>query len=326
MLVASSSRIAPALSAVPRLDAGAMAPLVPDGLLDRLAEVPDPRDPRGVRYRLASLLAIGVCAMTASGHDSLAAIAEWVRPTDKTKEISTLRLLLQNDDDSDLVTVQSKAERNRLANAKAEVLDGLLAELEEQVHNAGPATELRARLDLLNASIGQQTSSVGQRTAERTDLIRDLAHADRLVGAAQRSIDEADVLKSRFQLLLEQHTSDLQRLEMVAEAGTLLGYFNPGQCVFCGADSEHQHLNDDCAEDTTYFGESVLSEQRKTTALRDDLRDTLVELGAQRTELSERRDRFVAQASEIRAQMRRLDSILALIKEVSTNCLSLVRR
>jgi hypothetical protein len=55
------------------------AAVVPDGLLDRLAEVPDPRDPRGVRYRLASLLAIGVCAVTASGHDSLAAIAEWVR-------------------------------------------------------------------------------------------------------------------------------------------------------------------------------------------------------------------------------------------------------
>lgn len=64
---------------MPRLDAGAVAPLVSEGLLDRLAKVPDPRDPRGVRYRLASLLAIGVCAMTASGHDSLAAIAEWVR-------------------------------------------------------------------------------------------------------------------------------------------------------------------------------------------------------------------------------------------------------
>lgn len=52
---------------------------MPEGLLDRLAEVPDPRDPRGVRYRLASLLAIGVCAMTAAGHNSLTAIAEWAR-------------------------------------------------------------------------------------------------------------------------------------------------------------------------------------------------------------------------------------------------------
>ncbi|MGW0241756.1 ISAs1 family transposase [Micromonospora chalcea] len=51
----------------------------PAGLLDRLAQVADPRDPRGVRYGLATLLAIGVCAMSAVGHNSLTAIAEWVR-------------------------------------------------------------------------------------------------------------------------------------------------------------------------------------------------------------------------------------------------------
>lgn len=39
----------------------------------------DPRNPRGVRYRLATLLAIGVCAMSAAGHNSLTAVAEWVR-------------------------------------------------------------------------------------------------------------------------------------------------------------------------------------------------------------------------------------------------------
>jgi hypothetical protein len=38
---------------------------------------------RGVRYRLATLLAIGVCAMTAAGHNSLVAIAEWARRCDQ---------------------------------------------------------------------------------------------------------------------------------------------------------------------------------------------------------------------------------------------------
>jgi hypothetical protein len=233
------------------------------------------------------------------------------RPTDKTKEISTLKLLLQNEDDSDLVAVQSTAERRRLVNAKTEVLDGLLAELEEQVHDAGTVADLRTRLERLNAGVEQHTASITQRATERATLLRDLAKADRLATAAQRSIDEADVLKTRFQLLLEQYTSDLNRLEMVAEAGTLLGYFNPGRCVFCGADPEHQHLNEDCAEDTTHFGESVLAEQRKTIALRNDLLDTLVELDTDRVELSERRDSFVQQANDIRDQVRRLDTFLA---------------
>jgi predicted transposase YbfD/YdcC len=49
------------------------------GLLARLESVPDPRGRQGRRYRLATLLALGVCAMTAPGHDSIAAVAQWAR-------------------------------------------------------------------------------------------------------------------------------------------------------------------------------------------------------------------------------------------------------
>jgi len=49
------------------------------GLLARLGSVPDPRDRQGRRYGLATLLALGVCAMSAAGHDSVVAIAQWGR-------------------------------------------------------------------------------------------------------------------------------------------------------------------------------------------------------------------------------------------------------
>jgi hypothetical protein len=52
---------------------------VPPGLLDALARVPDPRDRRERRFQLATLLAVGVCAMTCAGHNSLVSIAEWAR-------------------------------------------------------------------------------------------------------------------------------------------------------------------------------------------------------------------------------------------------------
>ncbi|MFB7328325.1 transposase family protein [Streptomyces sp. NPDC056190] len=56
---------------------------MPSGLLDALARVPDPRNPRGVRFRLATLLAVGVCAVTSAGRNSLTAFAEWVRRCDQ---------------------------------------------------------------------------------------------------------------------------------------------------------------------------------------------------------------------------------------------------
>jgi hypothetical protein len=53
-----------------------VAGAAPQELLEALRQVPDPRDPRGLRYPLVPVLAIAVCAMLA-GARSYAAIAEW---------------------------------------------------------------------------------------------------------------------------------------------------------------------------------------------------------------------------------------------------------
>jgi predicted transposase YbfD/YdcC len=83
---AGSATAVPDVGAYQTPDDSAMQP---EGLLDRLALVADPRDPRGVRYRLATLLAIGVCAISAAGHNTLTAVAEWVRRLDPA-ELSRL--------------------------------------------------------------------------------------------------------------------------------------------------------------------------------------------------------------------------------------------
>jgi hypothetical protein len=46
-------------------------------LPEYLAEVPDPREPRGVRHALTSLLLVSVAAVLA-GARSFAAIGEWI--------------------------------------------------------------------------------------------------------------------------------------------------------------------------------------------------------------------------------------------------------
>jgi len=53
-----------------------LAGAAPEGLLEALAQVPDPRHRRGIRYPLVPVLAVSVCAMLA-GARSYAAIAEW---------------------------------------------------------------------------------------------------------------------------------------------------------------------------------------------------------------------------------------------------------
>jgi len=52
------------------------------GLFVALAAVPDPRDPRGMRYPLVSVLAVAVCAVLA-GACTFAAVTDWVRDLDR---------------------------------------------------------------------------------------------------------------------------------------------------------------------------------------------------------------------------------------------------
>jgi hypothetical protein len=52
-----------------------------NGLLDALTKVPDPRDPRGIRYPLSAVLAVAVCAVMA-GASSFAAITDWLHDLD----------------------------------------------------------------------------------------------------------------------------------------------------------------------------------------------------------------------------------------------------
>ncbi|MGP4052587.1 transposase family protein [Streptomyces sp. 2A115] len=71
----ASSLIPPALDQLRQQPA--VAPVEVPGLLERLAKVPDPRDPRGVRHALAAVLALTACAVLA-GATSLLAVGEWI--------------------------------------------------------------------------------------------------------------------------------------------------------------------------------------------------------------------------------------------------------
>ena len=79
MPAVSSSLISPALEKLEELPAGDRALLAGHcpGLAEHLAWVPDPRDPRGVRHTLTSLLLAAAAAVLA-GARSFTAIGEWV--------------------------------------------------------------------------------------------------------------------------------------------------------------------------------------------------------------------------------------------------------
>jgi predicted transposase YbfD/YdcC len=79
-----ASSLIPALTVTAPADHTTTTPVTDGergGLVLALAAVPDPRDPRGVRYPLSALLAVAVCAVLA-GASSFAAITDWLHDLD----------------------------------------------------------------------------------------------------------------------------------------------------------------------------------------------------------------------------------------------------
>ncbi|KDA40590.1 ISAs1 family transposase [Frankia sp. B2] len=57
------------------------------GIWERLAAIPDHRSARGLVYPLPVLAAVWLCAVTAAGHDRVAAVTEWLAATSWTERV-----------------------------------------------------------------------------------------------------------------------------------------------------------------------------------------------------------------------------------------------
>lgn len=207
--------------------------------------------------------------------------------TTVSKETSVLRLLLQDEDDASTSVPTSKPTSKVAAKAKIDVYDKLLADLAAEIAEGPTAHELEAQQDRLVASLSDATQSTQELRDERDGLSRARLQVQEQTDAATQEITESGELLARFTLLRRQYESDLRRLETIAEAGSLLGYFAKGTCPFCGADEEHQHHNTICEGDETFIAASVGSEKARTQSLLDDLVTTIEALTARRTHLLE---------------------------------------
>jgi hypothetical protein len=255
---------------------------------------------------LVHLCVIDETSMQAERPPGLTAVT-----TSKTSDIATLKLLLEAQDDSALVAVPKPKDRKQATAVREGVFERLISDLEQQLAGAAELPELHAQNARLSGSIATYTQSIGRLSAERADLSTRIRNTERRAGGLRERLADIDALVARFQLLGLQYSSDLSRLAMISEAGNLLGYFNPGQCVFCGANVEHQHYNDDCADNTTAFRESVIAERTKTAALNADLSATLDDLANERTLLSERVQDIAAAIETARRQLVSYDQDLA---------------
>ncbi|WNV82151.1 hypothetical protein [Umezawaea sp. Da 62-37] len=237
---------------------------------------------------------------------------QWVSAT---AEKSVFRVFLTGSDDSALTGLATSSDKKRVSKGKIELLDSVIADLASQVTQLSEPRELSEQLGRINAAISEQSSSVVEATMARDRLVEQRAELSSRYSTALDRVNEVADLLARFGLLEEQYKSDLARLEMVREAGTLLGYFNVGVCVFCGANPEHQSHNEHSAEEVTVLYQAVSAEHEKTSHLLSDLLETIDDLREQQRELEKSRSSVSLRLELLAMDIGRLDELLMPMAE-----------
>ncbi|MEU1194036.1 hypothetical protein [Streptomyces sp. NPDC005859] len=199
-------------------------------------------------------------------------------------EKSAFRLLLSGHDDSALASSLTEVEKSA-SKGKLELLDSLIEDCQAQLQSEDPAS-IEDQLERLDASIQSSTSSIEEFLRERGSLLAVRRQASTEMVEQERRLGEVRELLARFNLLARQYASDIARLEMVREAGSLLGFFDQGACVFCGAAPEHQQANHLLVESAS-IEVAVSVEIEKTSRLQEDLNVTIGDLREQAADINQ---------------------------------------
>ena len=231
-----------------------------------------------------------------------------ISPTTRTKELSVLKLLLEGRDDSDLTATTGTPQQNRAKAAKAEVVEALIQNVDEKLRGVADESELRdqaSRIDSRTASLNNALDDASQARAAALQLV---ASSEDDVKALRAEFFNTRALAARLSLLDAQYASDLSRLEMISEAGSLLGFFSTAVCPFCGgalADSSSHAI---MHSESVPFTDAVNSEIEKTSRLHEDLLKTLSDLKTDQASIRQEHGRSLAVLREREDALKSLEA------------------
>lgn len=233
--------------------------------------------------------------------------------TGKTAAASVMRLLLTGEGDADIDPGLNAGQR-RVHRGNIRLLDQIALDLHAKLTTQETVRELRTRQSLVQASLDEHSSSLSAITTRHLDAVTTRMKAAQELAEVESRLSEVGDLVSRFSLLEAQYRSDLDRLEMVTEAGSILGYFNAGTCVFCGAEPEHQHPGHGDFE-TTQLHIAVQHEATKTSTLLADLLPTIADLTSQFEQLASRRTELIDTDGLAQQRIAEAEAALAPVRE-----------
>ncbi|RUU85081.1 hypothetical protein EOB59_33020 [Mesorhizobium sp. M7A.F.Ca.MR.176.00.0.0] len=209
-------------------------------------------------------------------------------PSQRTFERNLFRLLLTGNDDGAAVTVAGKKEKSVARTAKVELVDEMIAQLDEEIGEGGPTREeLTEQLRKIEGSLGSLHDNLRQAQNNLDSLVTERRQLVETQRDLVSRFTELEVTLQRFGRLSEVYKSDIARLQALEEGGFILVTMAERDCPVCGAPPGVQRRNH-AADEIALAHRAAAAEVRKIQIEQRELGQTITSLEAEATGLRSR--------------------------------------
>lgn len=195
----------------------------------------------------------------------------------KVRNKSALALILTGVDDSDILLPPSTNARN-IAKGHVEALTEELSNLRADISEEIPKSEAEAALVRVSAEIDRIYSYLQIHSEELNTLKKERALIDREVHMLSQRFSALVEARSRFLLLDKKYENDLQRLQAICTAASIVTNFDARPCPLCLTDIQHQSRHSSEDENFLVLKQAAEVEGNKILGLRRGLQQALTDV------------------------------------------------
>jgi hypothetical protein len=199
---------------------------------------------------------------------------------DETARKRMFAYMLSGKDDSSVVASEKKAIVTARLNAQIALIDDLLAPLEQQLQ-ATPTDQTEDSIEKIDETIAKVSDELAAIETERATLLNERDTASDVRTKAETQVLAIDQLLTRYQLLSEHYTSDLSRLDFVAEGAHYFDGLQTVTCPLCGQNMDDEHAHKAAQASADVYA-AARAEAAKILAQRADLEDAIGSLEQRR--------------------------------------------
>lgn len=235
--------------------------------------------------------------------------------------------VLTGTDDSGVIAQERREIVQAEITAKLSLIDDLLTPIEKRLETGSTPDDQEDSALRVDAAIENLSNLLSENEEERTRLREERREQITRQQRAESQLIAIDELLGRYALLNERYSSDLDRLDFIAEGSHFFDGLQDSVCPLCGQKMDgdsHMHDGAEAVLDAGAVYESARAEAAKIQGLQKDLHAAIGDLRARRSSRETERSSATAEITRID---RRLDSVLAPSRtRTKTNLDELVQR